>query len=111
MSRRKKTPASTDVMYAILKMKCPHKHELGAIYARHQVWRFTVEQFATFMRDETVLNPEQLIPGRDVRAACPICKQEGRTKYWYEQLWEIVEAELRAEGNDRHSAHRTITLY
>ena len=98
-------------MYALLKMKCQHRHELGAIYARHYVYRLTVDQFAAFMRDEEVLDPEQLIPGRDVRAACPICKQEGRTRYWYEQSWETIEGELRAERNDAHSAQRTITLY
>jgi hypothetical protein len=66
------------------------------------------------MRDETVLNPEQLIPGRDVRAACPICEQEGRTKYWYEQLCAApVPAEIprtRGHGQTRpHSAPVVVT--
>jgi hypothetical protein len=112
LSRRKKTPAGTHVMYGLLKLKCLVGHELGAVLAtRHSVYRLTTDQLDTFKKDEEVQGAEQVASGSPIRSICPICKQEGRSKYWYEQSWEIVDAELRAELNDSHSAQRTITLY
>jgi hypothetical protein len=99
-------------MYGLVKLKCQSQHELGAILGtRHNVYRMTVDQLAAFKKDERVDDAELVTAGQPVRAICPICKREGRTKYWYEQSWEIVDAELRAELNDTHSARRTITLY
>jgi hypothetical protein len=82
MSRRQKTPAGTDVMYGLLKLKCPVGHELGAILrTRHNVYRMTTDQLATFKKDEQLQDAELVTPGQPVRGICPICKQEGRTKY------------------------------
>jgi hypothetical protein len=111
MSRRQKTPASTNVMYALLKMKCPRGHELGALLrTRHSLYRMTREQLAVFKQDEEALDLEPLPLGQPVRSTCPICQREGRPVYWYAQPWAVVETELRAEFDDTHSAQRTLTL-
>ncbi len=122
MSRRKKTPAGTDVLYGLLKLKCPYGHELGAIFQSaigrsNNVYRMTTEQLDTFKRDERpgvggrVDNPELVTPGQPLRGMCPACKHERRGKYWYEESWEIVDSYLRVEVGDTHSAQRTITLH
>jgi hypothetical protein len=117
MSRRQKSPAGTHVDYGLLKLKCPSGHELGAVLARRNIYRMTPDQFGAFRRDEspgvgvTVEDAEEVIPGQPVRGTCPICKQQGRAKYWYEQPWDVIEAYLRGELHDTHSAQRTVTLY
>lgn len=98
-------------MYALLKMKCPHEHELGALLrTRHNLYRMTREQLAAFKKDEAVLDLEELPVGQPVRLTCPICQQEGRPVYWYKQSWAVVETQIKAEFNDTRSAQRTLTL-
>lgn len=109
------SPRTSEPLYGLIKLKCPRKHELGAIMVQPR--KPMPGQTQRLRRLDGVIKPPKITrgsdgefelpepetlsgggsvpPGLPIRATCRECREQRWPKYCYEECWELIEPEIR----------------